>query len=221
MSSVTRKSICSNCLDSHQTRRRDRAATIPPELGSIRGSLGPARSSADTDGAHTPRRAGPQVRRLRLDAQWRCGAEAWYPNWNTQEVELKGADRRSGSTLSRTVVVYQVSSVIEFEQREGRPALVPQCKRRKGRRAVPIATKQFKPTGLAGCKWDRRSKQALFEASRGRSKDRLRVRRVYRFASVEAAKAAFLHSRRRLSVERSAMRLIWMHRLQPRRTQTL
>lgn len=56
---------------------------------------------------------------------------------------------------------------------------------------MPISNRTFKPTGLAGCKWDRRSKLALFEASRGRGKERVRVRRVYPFESVERAKAAF------------------------------
>lgn len=52
---------------------------------------------------------------------------------------------------------------------------------------MPIDTHAYKPTGLAGCKWDRRSRTALFDVVNGRQ----RIRRVFSFESVEKAKAAF------------------------------
>jgi hypothetical protein len=52
---------------------------------------------------------------------------------------------------------------------------------------LPIDTHAYKRTGLAGCKWDRRSRTALFDVMNGRQ----RIRRVFSFESVEKAKAAF------------------------------
>jgi len=53
---------------------------------------------------------------------------------------------------------------------------------------MPIDRKDFKPTGVAGCRWNRRNRTALFDVV---TRDGKRVRRIFDYDSVEDAKAAF------------------------------
>ncbi|MGN6186819.1 MAG: phage integrase SAM-like domain-containing protein, partial [Thermoanaerobaculia bacterium] len=56
---------------------------------------------------------------------------------------------------------------------------------------MPIDIAAYKPTGLEGCRWDRRTRTALFDVNVGGRKDRYRVRRIFEFESVQKAKEAF------------------------------
>jgi integrase/recombinase XerD len=57
-----------------------------------------------------------------------------------------------------------------------------------------VNTKSFKSTGIAGCKWDKRLKRALFVVT-GVGPEKKRVRRIFHFENVEEAKAAYLKFR--------------------------
>jgi integrase len=56
---------------------------------------------------------------------------------------------------------------------------------------MPIDQKRFKDTGVAGCRWDSKTSEALFVVVAGSGSRRKRVTRVLTFASREAAKTAF------------------------------
>lgn len=64
---------------------------------------------------------------------------------------------------------------------------------------MPIDTNDYKPTGLAGCKWDRRSRTALFDVRGPAGRKRV----VRKYESVEAAKAAFPDFRARVKAGES------------------
>lgn len=56
---------------------------------------------------------------------------------------------------------------------------------------MPFDDGRFKPTGVAGCRWDTKSGEALFDVVVGAGPRRKRVRRIVPFPSREDAKSAF------------------------------
>lgn len=56
---------------------------------------------------------------------------------------------------------------------------------------MPVDRRRFKPTGIAGCRWDSKAGEALFDVVVGSGRTRRRVTRIAAFTSREAAKSAF------------------------------